>query len=82
MAERTWNIYLSGEIHSDWRDQIMEQSRAKDLPVTFSGPVTDHAASDLCGVKSLWEESQEFWRDHRGRSSLNDRKTSQRLRGL
>ncbi len=75
MAERTWNIYLSGEIHSDWRDQIMEQSRAKDLPVTFSGPVTDHDASDLCGVKILGEESQEFWRDRKG-ASINAIRTS------
>jgi len=66
MTERNWNIYLSGEIHSDWRDKIIEGSRARDLPVTFSGPVTDHDASDLCGVKILGEESQDFWRDRKG----------------
>ena len=75
MAEREWNIYLSGEIHSDWRDQIMEQSRAKNLPVKFSGPVTDHDASDLCGVKILGEEPKEFWQDRKG-ASINAIRTS------
>lgn len=75
MASKTWNIYLSGEIHSDWRDQIMEQSGTMNLPVTFSGPVTDHDASDLCGVKILGEESQAFWQDHKG-ASINAIRTS------
>ena len=38
------SVYLSGEIHTDWRDQIIEG--AKDLTVTFNSPVTDHAVSD------------------------------------
>jgi len=75
MTNETWNIYLSGEIHSDWRDQIMERSGAMDLPVTFSGPVTDHDASDLCGVKILGEESQAFWQDRKG-ASINAIRTS------
>ena len=75
MTKKTWNIYLSGEIHSDWRDQIMKRSETMDLPVTFSGPVTDHDASDLCGVKILGEESQEFWQDRKG-ASINAIRTS------
>ena len=75
MTEREWKIYLSGEIHSDWRDQIMNQSQAKNLPVTFSGPVTDHDASDLCGVKILGEETKEFWQDHKG-ASINAIRTA------
>ena len=75
MASKTWNIYLSGEIHSDWRDQIMEQSETMNLPVAFSGPVTDHDASDLCGVQILGEESQAFWQDHKG-ASINAIRTS------
>ena len=45
------NIYLSGEIHTDWREQII--AGAKGLDVVFSSPVTDHAASDDCGVAIL-----------------------------
>lgn len=57
-------VYLSGEIHTDWRDQIV--AGVEGLDVTFSGPVTDHAASDDCGVAILGEEPNKFWHDHKG----------------
>lgn len=65
-----WRIYLSGEIHTDWRQQIEDGTRAAGLPVTFSAPVTDHAASDDCGVAILGAEPNTFWKDHKG-ASLN-----------
>ncbi|SLN46734.1 hypothetical protein ROJ8625_02261 [Roseivivax jejudonensis] len=58
------NVYLSGEIHTDWRDQIIDG--AQGLDVTFSGPVTDHAASDDCGVAILGAEDRKYWHDHKG----------------
>ena len=64
MAEQNWTVYLSGEIHSDWREQIMEG--AKNLPISFSAPVTDHAASDRCGVEILGAEEDAFWQDRKG----------------
>ena len=67
MSERQWNIYLAGEIHSDWRDRIVAGAKEKNLPVSFSGPVTDHDASDLCGVKILGEEPQASAGDGMGR---------------
>jgi YtoQ family protein len=60
----TLKVYLSGEIHTDWRERIVEG--AKDLDVEFSGPVTDHAASDDCGVAILGAEEKKFWHDHKG----------------
>ena len=57
-------LYLSGEIHSDWREQIV--SGAAGMNVSFSGPVTDHAASDDCGVAILGAEPNKFWHDHKG----------------
>ena len=57
-------LYLSGEIHSDWREQII--SGATGMGVSFSGPVTDHAASDDCGVAILGAEPNKFWHDHKG----------------
>ncbi len=57
-------VYLSGEIHTDWREQIIEG--AKGLDVTFSSPVTDHAASDDCGVAILGAEEDKFWHDRKG----------------
>ncbi|WP_420860176.1 YtoQ family protein [Marivivens marinus] len=60
----TLNVYLSGEIHTDWRDQIIEGS--KGLDVLFSAPVTDHDASDDCGVAILGAEDNKYWHDHKG----------------
>ncbi len=66
MTERSWGVYLAGEIHSDWRERIETGTRAAGLPVQFSAPVTDHAASDEAGTGTLGEESTPFWRDHMG----------------
>ncbi|MDF0597699.1 YtoQ family protein [Psychromarinibacter halotolerans] len=60
----TLKVYLSGEIHTDWRERIVEG--AKGLDVSFDGPVTDHAASDDCGVAILGAEPNKFWHDHKG----------------
>ena len=57
-------VYLSGEIHTDWREQITDG--AKGLDVTFSGPVTNHGASDDCGVAILGAEPDKFWHDRKG----------------
>lgn len=69
-------VYLAGEIHTDWRARIAEG--AADLPVTFTGPVTDHAASDDCGVAILGAEDQKFWHDHKG-AKLNAIRTRKAL---
>src|ERR1700760_3778415 len=66
VAERTWNVYLSGEIHSDWRERIETGVGEAGLPVELSAPVTDHAASDDAGTGTLGEEGTPFWRDHMG----------------
>ncbi len=60
----TLNVYLSGEIHSNWRDDIRQG--AIGLDVVFTSPVTDHAASDDCGVAIMGAESNKFWHDHKG----------------
>ena len=60
----TLNVYLSGEIHTDWREQIIEG--AKGLDATFNSPVTDHDASDDCGVAALGAEENKYWHDHKG----------------
>ena len=60
----TLKVYLSGEIHTDWREQII--AGAEGLDVSFDSPVTDHAASDDCGVAILGAEENKFWHDHKG----------------
>ncbi|MEO1640299.1 MAG: YtoQ family protein [Pseudomonadota bacterium] len=64
----TLNIYLSGEIHTDWRDEIT--AGASGLDVQFNSPVTDHAASDDCGVAIMGAEDKKFWHDNKG-ANLN-----------
>ncbi len=59
-----WNVYLSGEIHTDWRQKIKEGCDALNLPVTFTSAVTDHEASDAAG-DLLGAEDNNFWRDHK-----------------
>ncbi|MCC1491684.1 YtoQ family protein [Cognatishimia sp. F0-27] len=70
------NVYLSGEIHTDWRERIIEG--AQGLDVTFNAPVTDHAASDDCGVAILGAEENKFWHDRKG-ALMNSIRTSKGL---
>ena len=59
-----WIVYLSGEIHTDWRQQLRTGCEAQQLPVTFTSAVTDHQASDSAG-DVLGAEDSSFWRDHK-----------------
>lgn len=63
---KTWKIYLSGEIHTDWRDELETGCKDAGLPVSFAAPVTHHEASDDCGVAILGAEPNKFWHDHKG----------------
>jgi len=62
----TWTVYLSGEIHTDWRERIEAGAREAGLPVEFTAPVTNHEASDDCGVAILGAEPNKMWHDHKG----------------
>ena len=61
-----WVVYLSGEIHSDWRERIRDGINEAGLPVTLVSPVTHHETSDDAGVEILGQESDNFWKDHKG----------------
>lgn len=58
------DVYLSGEIHTDWRQKIIEGCKENNLSVSFSSAVTDHEASDAAG-DLLGNEEKSFWRDHK-----------------
>lgn len=75
MTHRRWTVYLSGEIHSDWRERIASGIEAAGLPVDILAPVTDHEASDLCGANILGDEPRPFWRDRKG-AGINAIRTS------
>jgi YtoQ family protein len=68
-----WTVYLSGEIHTDWRQQIQQGAESLGLPVVFSSAVTNHEASDAAG-DILGAESSNFWRDHKS-SKVNGIRT-------
>jgi len=68
-----WNVYLSGEIHTDWREQIEQGVKALGLPVTFTSAVTDHDSSDAAGDHLMHNDNQ-FWRDHQS-SKVNSIRT-------
>lgn len=67
---KQWVVYLSGEIHSDWRERIRDGAQAAKLNVEFVAPVTNHEKSDDCGVSILGAEENAFWHDQKG-SGIN-----------
>tara|TARA_R110000782_G_scaffold16637_5_gene47409 strand:+ start:391 stop:831 length:441 start_codon:yes stop_codon:yes gene_type:complete len=60
----SWTVYLSGEIHTDWREQIMQGTNKLGLDITYTSAVTEHDASDAAG-DHLGDEDSNFWRDHK-----------------
>lgn len=60
----SFTVYLSGEIHTDWREEIRRGAETAGLDVAFTAPVTDHDASDAAG-DHLGPQSEGFWRDHK-----------------
>lgn len=68
-----WVVYLSGEIHTDWRDEIRAGAEKLSLPISFVSAVTNHEASDAAG-DGLGAEQSNFWRDHKS-SKVNSIRT-------
>ena len=67
-------VYLSGEIHTNWRDIIIGSAKQMGLPIDFQYPVLDHELSDNCGVELSGPEEKKFWHDHKG-AKLNALRT-------
>ena len=63
-----WNVYLSGEIHTDWRNEIKNQAQKEKLNLEFTEPVTNHQFSDDCGAAITGAEEKKFWHDYKGAS--------------
>jgi|TARA_B100000965_G_scaffold13654_1_gene10225 YtoQ family protein len=73
------NVYLSGEIHSDWRQEIINLCNKEKLNISFSSPITNHEASDNCGVEILGHEEKNFWKDNKG-ANINSIKTRKSIK--
>ena len=67
-------VYLSGEIHSNWREEIIDGCDLKNLPIEFLTPVTVHEASDDVGATILGSEQEKFWNDHKA-AKINSLRT-------
>ena len=67
-------VYLSGEIHTNWRDEIINKCKDLNLNITFYSPVTDHELSDDIGIKILGNEEKKFWHDNKS-AKINAIKT-------
>jgi YtoQ family protein len=74
-----WTVYLSGEIHSDWRERIADGVKAAGLPVELVSPVTVHEDSDDCGAAVFGPEKDKFWHDRKG-AQLNAIRTQNLLK--
>ena len=72
-------VYLAGEIHSDWRKEIIESCKKEKLDIQFLSPVTDHASSDDCGVEIMGPEEKNFWKDRKG-ANINSIRTKKSIK--
>ena len=72
-------VYLAGEIHSNWREEIINLCKNEQLDISFSSPITNHEASDNCGVEILGDENINFWKDHKG-ANINSIRTRKSIK--
>lgn len=72
-------VYLAGEIHTNWRDELIDLSISENLDIQFFSPVTDHESSDNCGVEILGDEDKNFWKDNKG-ANINSIRTKKLIK--
>ena len=58
-------VYLTGEIHGNWRTQIVDACSSPNLPISFMSPISDHGLSDDIATDILGDETDAFWKDHK-----------------
>ena len=63
-------VYLAGEIHTNWREDLIDLCKSSNLDIQFSSPVTNHENSDNCGVEILGAEEKNFWKDRKAPISI------------
>ena len=68
------NVYLAGEIHSNWRDEVINLCEVDKLDIKFTSPVTNHKISDNVGEEILGDEEKNFWKDQKG-ANINSIRT-------
>jgi len=72
-------VYLAGEIHTNWREELIDLCKSENLNIQFSSPVTNHENSDNCGVEILGAEEKNFWKDQKG-ANINSIRTQKSIK--
>lgn len=72
-------IYLAGEIHSPWRNDLRDLMSDRGLPIRFVGPQEQHDRSDAVGEDILGAQPSARFRDLAG-ASVNTLRTRVLLR--
>lgn len=67
-------VYLAGQIHDDWREELKVEAQKRDLPLTFVGPQTDHDRSDQVGEEIIGKQPGDYYRDDAA-SAVNNFRT-------
>ncbi len=67
-------VYLAGQIHDNWRDEVKQKAKERNLSLTFVGPQTDHDRSDQIGEEILGEQPNKLYRDDKA-SDINNFRT-------
>ena len=71
-------VYLAGEIHSNWREEVIDLCEVAKLDIQFTSPVTNHENSDNCGIDILGTEEKNFWKDQKG-ANINSIRTKKHI---
>ena len=74
-----FKVYLAGEIHSNWRDEIIDMCSSAKLDIKFTSPITNHENSDNCGVDILGVEDKNYWKDNKG-ANINSIRTKKLIK--
>ena len=67
-------VYLAGQIHDDWRDEVTQKAKERNLPLTFVAPQTNHDRSDDIGEEILGKQPSNLYKDDAA-SDINNFRT-------
>ena len=67
-------VYLAGQIHDDWREEVAQKAKAKNLPLEFVGPQTNHDRSDNIGEEIQGKQPSALYKDDAA-SDINNFRT-------
>ncbi|MFV8827620.1 YtoQ family protein [Alkalihalobacterium sp. APHAB7] len=68
------SVYLAGQIHDNWREEIKNLAQQMDLPIEFTGPMEIHERSDNIGEEILGKQQDAILKDEAA-SSINNLRT-------